>query len=393
MKGLKEAYLLYKTLTSASVLLKKSRNGTKVTNFLGGSPKILLFGYMGLGDALMFQPSLKAIIRAFPSAKIDLLVGRESQSRAVLERIISMENQRFHAIFEADYKSVSLSELKQLNRKLVGEKYDIIICTYMSPSPYFTSAILSAPLRVGHTLSPSHWYKPRPNWLFNISVQLAQDHEHETSRHFRLIQKLVGTDGTVDSPHLILSDEEEIFAKTYWKEHTLEGRVVIGTHFGASKLQHWKKWDDDRFAKVLLDLQNKYNPIFLHFGVASEISQIEEASSFVRSSSINLAGKLSLFEVAALLKRCNAMLANDSGLGHVAMAVGTPTLRVFGMSDYWGYRSLSMNNIDIFKGISCSPCLQLGYLKPYNVHNCGHKNCMKLITPEEVAAAFEDLKV
>ena len=167
--------------------------------------------------------------------------------------------------------------------------------------------------------------------------------------------------------------------------------MVIGTHFGASYAQHWKKWDDNRYAEVLKDLKLKYDPIFLHFGVASEEGQIAIATKFVESSSIYLAGKLSIFEVAVLIQRCNAILANDSGLGHIAMAVGTPALRVFGMSDYWGYRSLSDNHIDVFKGIWCSPCLQLGYLKSYNVHNCGHKNCMKLITIDEVLEGMERL--
>jgi ADP-heptose:LPS heptosyltransferase len=116
-----------------------------------------------------------------------------------------------------------------------------------------------------------------------------------------------------------------------------------------------------------------------------------EASKFVRERSINLAGKLSIFEVAALLGKCHFMLGNDSGIGHIAMAVGTRSLRIFGMSDYWGFRSLSDRHIDVFKNISCSPCLQLGMLKPYNVHNCGHKNCMKLITPEEVTETFQTM--
>ena len=346
---------------------------------------------MGLGDALMFQPSLKALVAAFPLARFDLIVGKESQSRAILERLITMENREFDRIIEADYKSLSLSKLRQLNGELCSYGYDFVICTYMSPYPYFTDVIRSAAIRVGHSLPWDKWYKPRPNKIFNVSVRLEQDHEHETSRHLRLISELLESPAAYLTPFLQLSDDEILYAETFWHQHQLSGRMVVGTHFGASKSQHWKKWDDERYAKVLGGLAIKYDPIFLHFGIASEQDQIENATKLIQHSSINLAGKLSIFEVAALLNRCNVMIANDSGLGHIAMAVNTPTLRVFGMSDYWGYRSLSNDNIDIFKGIWCSPCLQLGYLKPYNVHNCGHKNCMKLITPDEVIADFDML--
>jgi ADP-heptose:LPS heptosyltransferase len=391
-KGLKVAYLLTKTVSAIVLSYLKPSSNLKVTKLQDEKCKILLFGYMGLGDALMFQPSLRAILKAFPFAQIDIVVGTESQSRPMLQRLMQMEAREFHSIFEADFKSLSLSELRSLNRKIKRERYDIIICTYMSPTPYFTSAIMSAPLRVGHAFPWDKWYKPRPNRMFNISVRLRQDHEHETSRHSRLISKLIGEEVAYVTPNISLNDLEKKFADTFWLRNDLKDRIVIGTHFGASKAQNWKKWDDDRFAEVLRDLSAKYDPVFLHFGVASEKEQIEEASKFVKTSSINLAGQFSIFEVASLLSKCNAMLGNDSGLGHIAMAVGTSTLRVFGMSDYWGYRSLSDKHIDIFKGVECSPCLQLGYLKPYNVHNCGHKKCMKLISVAEVVSGFGELR-
>jgi len=346
---------------------------------------------MGLGDAFMFQSSLRAMLRAFPNAEFDLVAGRESQSRPMLERLISMEGRSFSRVHEVDYKSLSIKELRFLNQKLANEKYDMVHCTHMTPTPYYTKTILSAPIRMGPKIPWDKWYKPRPNGILNFSIKLSQDKEHETSRHARVVEKLIETPVSIVTPNLELSQNEKNYADVFWQKNDLESRFVIGTHFGASRLQHWKKWDDDRFAEVLRDLASLHNAVFLLFGTAEENSQLEEASKFVKERSINLAGKLSVFEVASLLAKCNYMLANDSGLGHVAMAVGTKTLRIFGMSDYWGFRTLSPDHIDVFKGIWCSPCLQLGMLKPYNVHNCGHKNCMKLITPEEVTSSFERL--
>jgi ADP-heptose:LPS heptosyltransferase len=380
-KGLKSTYLLAGTLSAMTSALFRS---DKFTKLLVAPQKILIFGYMGLGDALMFQPSLRSLLRAYPNTTFDLIVGLESQSRTMLERGMSLENRIFNEIFEADYKSLSISQLRNLNTRLVQNGYDAVISTYMSPAPYFLSTILHSPIRVGHRLPWSNWYKPRPNNIFNVAVDLAQDHEHETSRHWRLIKELLPADAKFLSPTIQLTETERDFADTFWHEHSLQNEIVIGTHFGASKGQNWKKWDDDRFAEVMKDLAERCNPVFLHFGTGSERDQIREASKFVAARSIDLTGALTIFEVAALLSKCSIMLGNDSGLGHVAMAVGTRSVRIFGMSDYWGYRSLSPEHVDVFKGISCSPCLQLGYLKPYNVHNCGHKNCLKLIQPSEI---------
>ena len=205
-KGLKSAYLLAQTLTSIARAYIKVRKPPKVTHFGETNCKILLFGYMGLGDALMFQPSLIALLKAFPLARFDLFVGKESQSKAILERLIAMEGRAFGEIIEADYKSLSFSELRQLNQQLILARYDITICTYMSPSPYFTRAIMSAPVRVGHSFPWDKWYKPRPNRIFNVSVRLAQDHEHETSRHLRLISELLGSLMPSSTPFLRLSE-------------------------------------------------------------------------------------------------------------------------------------------------------------------------------------------
>jgi heptosyltransferase II len=339
---------------------------------------------MGLGDALMFQPSLRALLKAYPDTKFDLIVGKESQSRAMLDRTMMMESRSFNEVFEANYKSLSISELQRLNRTLIEREYDAVLSTYMSPAPYFISAIMGAPVRIGHRLPWQKWYKPRPNNVFNVAIDLAQDHEHETSRHWRLTELILPQNAEYVEPRIDLTESEEQFADRFWAVNNLRGKIVIGTHFGASKGQNWKKWDDEGFAEVLRELSNKFELVFIHFGTGSERDQIRNASKFVETQSIDATGSFSIFQVAALLSKCTIMLGNDSGLGHVAMAVGTRSVRIFGMSDYWGYRSLSPDHIDVFKGISCSPCLQLGYLKPYNVHNCGHKNCMKFIEPDEV---------
>lgn len=346
---------------------------------------VLIFGYMGIGDSLMFQATLSSILKHYPNASFDL-IGPISPVIEILQRTAESQQKPFRNTITQNYKQLTVRELFALDHQLSSQKYDLVVCTYMTPVPYFTEVIRSIPFRVGHSIQ-EQWYKPRPNRLFNLQVDLEQDHTHETVRHSLLAKKLGALVGDDLTPRLNLTNFEIEYAEKFWKDHQLEGKTVVGTHFGASKIQHWKKWDDERFAEVLEDLTRQLDPIYLLFGVEEEHSQILSASKHVRERAIDLVGKLGMFEVAALFSKCSMMLGNDSGLGHIAISVGTPAVRVFGMSDYWGYRSLSSANTDVFKGVWCSPCLQLGYLKPLNVHNCGHKNCMKLIEPDEVLRA------
>ncbi|HEY3876447.1 MAG TPA: hypothetical protein VGM92_13310, partial [Candidatus Kapabacteria bacterium] len=237
------------------------KNHPKYTEFQERPCKILLFGYMGLGDAFMFQPTLRAMLKAFPFAQLDLVAGTKSQSRAMLERLIAQEGKMFGKIFEIDPKSLSIAELRAKNQMLKSEQYDIIHCTHMTPTPYFTSFILSGTIRMGPKIPWDKWYKPRPNGIFNVAITLHMDHEHETSRHKRVAEEFLQTSIPYFTPYLNLSEAERNFASVFWKQHGLDARFVIGTHFGASHAQHWKKWDDDRFAEVLLRLEHAYNPI------------------------------------------------------------------------------------------------------------------------------------
>ena len=347
--------------------------------------KILVFAYMGLGDAFMFQPTFRALLSRYPQAKVSIISGVRSPVIEVLRRTAGSLGRELDAVYEANYKELSPAERRSLNSLIVMEGYDMVVCTYMTPVPYFTRAISASPIRVGHTI-PEKWYKPRPNAIFNISIALEQDKTHETERHARLAIAL-GIEVTDRSSALPLDDAELSFAEEFWREHQLHDARVIGTHFGASKIQNWKRWNDEGFDETLSRIADENSSVLL-FGLEEERDGILASSRTARSQTIDLIGKLSIFQVAALLAKCDIMLANDSGLGHVAIAVGIPAVRVFGMSDYWGYRSLQFPQRDVWIGIECSPCLQLGYLKPYNVHNCGHRNCMNLVTPEMVTETF-----
>lgn len=340
---------------------------------------------MGLGDAFMFQPIFRALLSRYPNAKVSIVAAKNSPVIQILHRTAASIGRKIDHVVEADYKSLTNQERAKIDGEIRRENFDLVICTYMTPVPYFAPSIRSIPYRVGHTI-PEKWYKPRPNNIFNIQVPLEQDTTHETERHARLA-RAIGIEVGNTTAALPLTDEELAFAEDFWREHQLQDRKVIGTHFGASKIQNWKRWNEEGFSSTLANVVDSDTTVLL-FGLEEEREGIMASAASVEDRSMDLVGKLSIFQVAALLSKCDMMLANDSGLGHLAMAVGTKAIRIFGMSDYWGYRSLSNPERDIWIGINCSPCLQLGYLKPYNVHNCGHRNCMNLITVEQVSASF-----
>jgi ADP-heptose:LPS heptosyltransferase len=371
----------------------KLKLGEEIAPQLGKINSILLFGYMGMGDAVMFEPTLTAFLRKFPMSSIDVVVGSGSQSLAILQRIMDQNGRSFRAVFEADFKPLGRKKLKALNNQLRSKSYNACLGMYTTPIHYFIRSIESIPIRIGHSIRSQTWYKPRPNYLFNISRKVDQSiDEREPYRHFRLAQAVgIQTEGFQPVPKINIYEKDREWAVTFLREKGYLDKELIAVHLGVSKAMQWKKWSDERYAKVLqnLALPNRH---FLFFGSADELREIEIAREGIKDQSSVFAGTLDVMQVGAIISCCKLVIGNDSGIGHLSVAIGVPTFRIFGPSDHFGCEPYNEGHIVFYKSLTCSPCMNLGLIKPgYNVLYCGHRNCLGLITVEEITSSISML--
>jgi ADP-heptose:LPS heptosyltransferase len=395
-----DIFSLYSTLAASWVRFKlrlihgvQLKLGEEITPQLGKIDSILLFGYMGMGDAVMFEPTLTAFLKKFPHASIDVVVGSGSQSLAILRRILEQNGRVFRTTFEADFKTLGRKKLKRLNNQLRSIEYSMCVGMYTTPVHYFIRAIESIPIRVGHSIRSQTWYKPRPNYLFNISREVDQDiDEREPYRHFRLAQAIgIPTKGDQPVPKINVLEKDREWAVNFLREQDYFDKELIAVHLGVSKAMQWKKWSDERYAQVLA-LHANPNRHFLFFGSADELSEIEIARKGIKEQSSVFAGTLDVMQVGAIISCCKLVIGNDSGIGHLSVAIGVPTFRIFGPSDHFGCEPYNEGHVVFYKSLTCSPCMNLGLIKPgYNVLNCGHRNCLGLITVEEVTSTISSL--
>jgi heptosyltransferase II len=400
LNRLLDIFSLYSTLAASWIrhALRMKRGislklGEEIAPQLGEINSILLFGYMGMGDAVMFEPTLTAFLRKFPHASIDVVVGSGSQSLTVLRRIMEQSGRTFQTTFEADFKSLGRKKLKILNNQLRSKSYSMCLGMYTSPVHYFIRAIESIPVCIGHSIRSQTWYKPRPNYLFNIQRIVDQSiDEREPYRHFRLAQAVgVNTQGNQPVPKINILEKDREWAVNFLREKGYFGKELIAVHLGVSKAMQWKKWSDERYSEVLSRLANP-NRHFLFFGSTDELSEIEIARKGVRDQSSVFAGTLDVMQVGAIISYCKLIIGNDSGIGHLSVAIGVPTFRIFGPSDHFGCEPYNEGHVVLYKSLTCSPCMNLGLIKPgYNVLNCGHRNCLNLITVEEVTSTISKM--
>jgi ADP-heptose:LPS heptosyltransferase len=184
-------------------------------------------------------------------------------------------------------------------------------------------------------------------------------------------------------PKIFLCEEDRVFAEDWLRQRGAFEKGLIALHPGSGSRN--KLWPMEKFldlvARITVDLRFK---IILLIGPA-EREYLGSQLELMRSSNPIWAENLSLIHVASLLDRCRCYIGADSGITHLAAAVGIPTIALFGPTDprIWGPRGERVAILE--KNVSCSPCT------PEDIERCGHRGCLDLIGVDEVmekACAF-----
>ena len=182
------------------------------------------------------------------------------------------------------------------------------------------------------------------------------------------------------TPFLMADPLRIIAAKVNLGLKPLQSLVALcpGAEYGPAK-----RWPAEYFADVASKLKARgHTPIVL--GTQSDVPTGLTIEQLSNGAAINLAGKTSLDDAINLIAGSRAVITNDSGLMHVAAALGTPQLALFGSSSPAHTPPLSDAARVIYLKIECSPCF---------ARECplGHFKCMREMTPESVLAQFDTL--
>lgn len=161
------------------------------------------------------------------------------------------------------------------------------------------------------------------------------------------------------------------------RQNSLRVGICAGAEYGPAK-----RWPLERFAEVIRQVGALRPEIeWVFFGAPGEAIMGEQLSAMVPGiRHTNLVGKTKLSELIIQLRGCRLLLTNDTGTMHLAAALGTPTVSIFGSTEPVLTGPLGDQHIVIRHHVPCSPCFK---------RECpfGHYECMMKITPEHVAAA------
>lgn len=223
------------------------------------------------------------------------------------------------------------------------------------------------------------------SWLLTRATRSPRGYRrtHRIDYYYHLLDN-AESDLAAPPPELELAPELLSRAREFIRRET--GRKglepLVGLHPRASHGPA-KCWPPEYYARLARLLVKEKEATVLVFGQEHEREMVQ---SIVRSGSpraFNLAGKTDLKQLAALIKLCRVLVANDTGPLHLAAALGVPVVGIFGSSDPEATGPRGRFARVIYKNLPCGPCLKRFCPTDFL--------CMTSITPEEVIRTIEEL--
>lgn len=346
---------------------------------------ILIMLFRQIGDVLLATPTIRAFKEAFPGSRISVAVFKESapilEGNPYIERII---------VVDPKWKELPFGERLRHERSFFKEvrqaKADLAVNLTTGDRGLFLSLFSGARHRLG--LLPRERNPLLMRLIYNHSYRIATTHSHMLERHLESIRSL-GYKPVHKRPQVFFSKEEDdrvvsLLTEQGWSEaRQRTGRPLVQIH----PVSRWfyKCWQDHSMAAVIDLLIGERNVDLVITGGPSPVERekIERILSFAKHRPLNLVGKIHLRELAALSRRADLFFGVDTAPMHIAAAMETPVIVLFGPSPMELWRPWGEGHATLVKDFHCLPCGQEG------CDGSQRSRCLEETTVQEVMAEID----
>lgn len=329
---------------------------------------ILIIDSQGLGDVVQSLPLLKSVCQwASNRWPVRVLFASVKHYELVQEENLELTPLFVHRLRD------SLPSLLKLWTQIAG-KSDLIVCApEMSAAKLILLKIVTATRNVvGEASAPYSWF------LTNAVEQSWTASFLETQDK---IASFLGIATPLEPPKIHLTPEETAWADMELARHGLEDcRPVVGIQCSSVVLS--KRWPARNFGNLVRTLAQSFPELsIISFGTECERTVAERAHAFVGDVNwLEATGRWQVRETLAMLRKCALLISGDTGLMHMAAAVGTKTVSIFGPTSTSRRAPLHNGGIALKPDTECHPCFK-GKWTPCD--------CIRSITPMQVALVAE----
>jgi ADP-heptose:LPS heptosyltransferase len=387
--------------SNASLMFTLHKKQTKPV-MLPPNAHILVVKLATIGDLLLATPALRALRETYPLARIDLLVTPASAGLLdgweVIDRVIVLDKYLFDYPQQFFKHPANLKRLQPLWRDLRDGDYDAVVLLHHL-TLFFG--------RLKHQLlmraTGARWRVGMDNghgWFLNVRIEdNGFGGLHEADFNLEVVAQ-VGARTSSRRLALPISDEERRQARELvFNETALEdvARPIIAMHPGSGGYSTARRWSPERFAQLADTLYRDTGGQLLLVGGPEEAALHSQILGMMQPAmpARSLAGKGSIKVTAAVLELADLFIGNDAGPMHLAAAVGTPTVAIFGLSNSqaWGPYTGDVPGrraIVVKLDLPCMPCFYSGHLLG-TPEGCATRDCLAMLGVDPVAVAARRL--
>ena len=345
--------------------------------------KILIVKMSAIGDVIHTLPALTALRRHYPAAQIDWLVEDTAadllRGHPALSGVLVWRRRLFAQLFAAG-KLLSATRLffRSL-QELRRTRYDLIIDFQALLKSSLWIFLAQGRRKAGFGKGMEH--AENSHLFLNERIPAPSMEIHALDRGLKLIEAL-----GIDSSRVVYDvPTDEITAKALLEEKGIHPHRPL---IAINPVAKWptKLWEPEKFGKVAERLLSQgYQVVFT--GSPQDSAMIDEIGHSNKAPMIRLDGQTTLKTLAALYRSSRAVITTDTGPMHLAAAVGTPVVALFGPTAPWRTGPYGDGHVVVRAGLSCSPC----FMRACHTVAFEKMACMKRITVGEVVEAVNGL--
>ena len=322
---------------------------------------VLIIQLGDIGDLVWTTPTFWAVKEAYPHAHISVLLreglGCLLESDPVIHKIFEVKNNR---------GSLSHSAIAQLRliKELRREHFDLVFDLRGGDRGAFMARLTGAPIRA------SIFYGDAPFWrnkLFtHLLIEPAPPKERilgAAEQSLRIIRGF-GIDAKTTVPMLRVSDRVMKTARQILIEAGVKQNMSDTSYHCVTinPFSRWayKEWADDKWASVIDWLWDEFDIAAVVIGSGEEAARAAELVAKCSGAVYSIAGKTTLAELAGVLSLSRFHLGVDSAAPHIAAAMGTPTITLYGPTDWRDWAPVGDKHRVIVSDMDCVPCHKKG---------------------------------
>ncbi len=336
--------------------------------------KILLFQTAFAGDVILFTSLIQAARGAFPDSSIHVLVIPQTAdlltNNPFCDRIIIYDKRKSEKGPLAFFTMV---------RRLRKENYDLALVPHRSLRSSLLVWAARVPRRIGFDRSAGK--------VFFTDVVPYRTGIHEVERNIKLLNAAAASIQQAPRPSLYPGNKERVEVDRFLDDASFPaGKPLLVLAPGSE----WetKRWPLASFIRLTGLLQEEIGAAIAIIGGIEDEPLAAEIVKKSGGPAASAAGRLSFLASAELIRRAGVVVANDSSPLHLAVAVGTPVVALFGPTiPEFGFRPRGPKDVVLQKDMYCRPCGIHGGRRCRE----GHLRCLNDISPEEVFRAVKQV--